>query len=179
MSLDDMESKYKELSLYDAFEKSYAPRIIELAVSLKTNMPIDIKIETLTNVIRIFDEFRAKAYLRGSFYARYFSKDWEHCYNSRSPDFCYIDRFKKELDDLKLNYTRLKQDEVQKSKELVDLDSRIIKALKSNPGILQKDIYALFDPVVKADVQERLYFWEKEGKIKREKTGSTYKVFTV
>lgn len=46
--------------------------------------------------------------------------------------------------------------------------------IKSNPGILQKDIYKQFDVTVKPDIQEILYFLGKNGKILREKVGNSY-----
>lgn len=54
-------------------------------------------------------------------------------------------------------------------------DNMILKVIKENKGILQKDLYKLFDhPFAKEALSERLYFMTKEGKIKRTKSGNTY-----
>lgn len=59
---------------------------------------------------------------------------------------------------------------------LPTLEKDLISIIKGNPGILQKDIYKMFDPVAKSYIQEKLYFFGKSGKITREKSGNTYKL---
>lgn len=57
------------------------------------------------------------------------------------------------------------------------LDKEILKTIKKNPGILQKNIYSLFEPKLKGCIQNKISVAEKEGIITREKSGSTYKLF--
>ncbi len=57
-----------------------------------------------------------------------------------------------------------------------ELKKKAIEVVKENPGIIQTDAYGFFDPNVKPYVQEVFRALSKEGKIKREKHGRTYKL---
>ena len=60
---------------------------------------------------------------------------------------------------------------------LPSLEKDLLAIVKENPGVLQKDIYKMFDPMARSYIQEKLYFCEKSGSIIREKSGNTYKLF--
>lgn len=60
---------------------------------------------------------------------------------------------------------------------LPTLEKDLLSIIKEKPGILQKDIYKMFDPMAKSYIQEKLYFAEKAKRIVREKSGNTYKLF--
>ncbi len=51
----------------------------------------------------------------------------------------------------------------------------LLKLIEEKQPILQKDLYKLFDnPYAKAVISDKLYWLDKEGKIKRTKAGNTY-----
>lgn len=93
----------------------------------------------------------------------------------------YLDRWSKELDEMKANIDNLEQEyEAKKAFEsnvLPTLEERLLTIIKKNPGILQKEIYKMYAPEAKKYIQEKLYYAEKAQKIIREKCGSTYKLF--
>lgn len=63
-------------------------------------------------------------------------------------------------------------DEEIREKEGKDLSKRLIES-----GILQSDIYKQFHEVMRDEISSKLYFWNKSGKIRREKSGRTYKIY--
>lgn len=86
----------------------------------------------------------------------------------------YITKRKKELEDLTTNFDEIQSNYNKRSKELSNLDDKIIKALIEHPNILQTDFVKLFDSVVQPDVREKLYYMEKAGDLKRTKSGRSY-----
>lgn len=90
----------------------------------------------------------------------------------------YLRQRKKELDTLSVALSKVQEGYEQKQKLLSDLDTVLWDFLISNTEILQKDLYKHFDISIKSDLQSLLYEWDKSGKIKREKVGNTYKIFT-
>ena len=149
---------------------------MNFAVSLREKRPIDERIVILTSLIDTYYTLGKKCRQLGSDYAEHFKKNWEHCHNSKNPDFSYVERFEKELADLRANYDSIKSKEAAYATESVNLKQRVIDVVKNSPGILQKDIYKQFDPTVKSDIQEILYFLDKEGKIHRLKNGNSYSI---
>lgn len=93
----------------------------------------------------------------------------------------FLDRWSKELDSIKENIEILQQEFEEKqafeANVLPTLEKELLKIIKEQPGILQKDIYKLFNPVAKSYISETLYQAGKSGKIIREKSGNTYKLF--
>lgn len=59
---------------------------------------------------------------------------------------------------------------------LPHLKSDLLKIIRENPGILQRDIYKLFDKSAKEYISSELYFMAKNHLIIREKSGSTYSI---
>ncbi|MBQ8261700.1 MAG: hypothetical protein IJZ00_05395 [Lachnospiraceae bacterium] len=49
----------------------------------------------------------------------------------------------------------------------------------SNPGVIQSDLYKKMPQYDKNEISNTLYWWEKEGKIRREKSGRSYALFAV
>lgn len=90
----------------------------------------------------------------------------------------YLKQRKKELENLSISLSKTQEEYEQKQKLLSDIDTVLWDFLISNTGILQKDLYKHFDISIKSDIQSLLYEWNKSGKIKREKVGNTYKIFT-
>lgn len=86
----------------------------------------------------------------------------------------YIEKRKKELEELTANFDELQADFKKRSVLLSDLDIRIVKMLTENPGILQSDFLKMFDPLIQNDVKGKLYFMAKSGELERTKSGRSY-----
>lgn len=89
----------------------------------------------------------------------------------------YLQKRRKELDDLSSKLFKSQEEYEQRQGLLSNIDTILWDFLISNAGILQKDLYKYFDASVKSDIQSLLYAWDKSGKIEREKVGNTYKIF--
>lgn len=59
------------------------------------------KIQTLETMIEYYYNMKDYYYSRGECYIKYFSDMWEHCHNSRNPDFEYIKPYEEQLSKLK------------------------------------------------------------------------------
>lgn len=165
------------ISAYPIIQKEIKPiedAIVQCAVQAKNSRLVDERISALKGVVKHYYLLRDKCASLGSGYKKYFLKMWEHC--SKNNDF-YVTKFEKELQELQENYQELKQKELIHSRESKNLDHRVFSVLAKSPGILQTDVYKCFCPEVKDDIQTILYFWERDGKIRREKSGRTYKIY--
>ena len=89
-----------------------------------------------------------------------------------APDF--LEKRKEELNHLTSNFEEIERNYYKKKSELADLDTRVIRLLETNPGIIQADFVKLFDPIIHNEVREKLYFLEKSGSLQRIKTGRSY-----
>lgn len=89
----------------------------------------------------------------------------------------YLKQRKQELKQLSSNLEGTQKDFEKKKQLLSGLEVSLLNVLQTNDGILQKDIYNHFDPLIKSEIQSLLYEWDKVGKIKRVKLGNTYKIF--
>ena len=84
---------------------------------------------------------------------------------------------KKELEELEEHYDELvRQDEI-KENALPTLKADLLEIIKNNNGILQTELYKMFDTSLKNDISTELYYLCKDGYIAREKSGKTYKLF--
>ncbi|EOZ2853515.1 hypothetical protein ACQQ4G_003101 [Listeria monocytogenes] len=95
-------------------------------------------------------------------------------------DVKYLNQRKEELKYIEDHYDELlKQDEINEKKEkaLVTLKADLLKIIISNKGILQTELYKMFDASLKNDISTELYYLCKDGYIVREKSGKTYKLF--
>ena len=99
---------------------------------------------------------------------------WEHCQNNENLVFSFIAMYQERLDHLNKHGEEEKAKIAEWRRAMNGIDKKIIDVIKNNDGILQKDIYAHFNPIIKNDLQSHLYLLAKEGKIKRVKQGSTY-----
>ena len=99
---------------------------------------------------------------------------WEHLHNSHCDDFCYIEKFEKELKFLLENKIELCAKEALHISESENLENRIKESLIENGPILQTELYKFFDPIIQNDISSILYFMAKNGRIKRTKQGKTY-----
>lgn len=93
----------------------------------------------------------------------------------------FLERWSKELDNLKANIdaheTKYETKQAFEANILPTLENELLRIIAEHPGILQKDIYKLFDPIARSYIQEKLYYAVKSNKIIRDKCGNTYKLF--
>lgn len=169
----------KSLDYFTALRNEIKPlenEIVGYAKSLNETRLIDSRIALLTSQIDTFYALKSKCEALGPEYAEYFSKQWEHCHNSRNADFNYIAGAEEELKDLQNRYSELKEQEDLYKKEVENLRERVITVLTDNPGILQTDVYKHFNPLVKGDVSKILADLSKDNTIERVKSGRTYSI---
>lgn len=86
----------------------------------------------------------------------------------------YLENRRNELNDFHQNLVKLQDEYEKKLFELEGLEDKVWNKLKENEGILQSEFVKLFDPIVKDEVAKILYYWSKEGKIQRTKSGRSY-----
>ena len=86
----------------------------------------------------------------------------------------YLQKRKKELAHFTANFDEIEKNFLKKESELINLDARIVKALKENPSIIQADFVKMFDATVQAEVKEVLYYMDKSGILERNKSGRSY-----
>uniref|UniRef100_UPI00402893D8 hypothetical protein n=1 Tax=Eubacterium sp. TaxID=142586 RepID=UPI00402893D8 len=147
--------------------KDYIDRYVYL---IKQNAPVDQQIDNLKKLVEYIELFKNYCYSKDECYIYYFASSYEHCHNSRSNNFSLVDSYKDRLQELLDNYGDIKNH--QELQNTIETD--LLHFLKENNPILQKDIYKSFDSALKSDIQSLLYYWQKEGKIIREKQGNTY-----
>jgi uncharacterized membrane protein len=150
--------------------------MVSYAVAAENAKRVSERKIALEGVVTTFYEIKQKCNQLGAEYQKYFSCNWEHCHNLKNPDFLYVERFEKELDDLNANYNKLIAQEEIHDMESVNLEERVISCIKKSNNILQTDIYKQFHPFVKSDIQSILYELEKKGQVERKKSGRTYVV---
>ena len=88
----------------------------------------------------------------------------------------YLDMRKEELRIFQSELNQRLVDEKEYNEAMDGIDEKLIQIIKKSPGILQKDVYAFFPPLVKKEIQSVLYQLDEIGLIQREKAGNTYKL---
>lgn len=92
-----------------------------------------------------------------------------------------LENKKKRLQQIEENIDALLAAEKRKShieaNILPTLRADLLAAIKIEPGILQSEVYALFDSDLKEYIQQELYSMEKDGVIERQKSGRSYALF--
>lgn len=172
--------KVYSIDYYETLQREVKPlenKLVELAVAHQKLKMTNEKINSLTCLISVFDALKSKCYSLGPDFQEYFSQMWGHCHNSRNPDFCYIDQYKNELSELMSNREKLVADDMRYKKASRGLEQQVRQILQKNPHILQTEIYKHFDPIVKNDIRDILYLFEKDNVISRVKAGRTYEIF--
>lgn len=178
----DPQSLEKSISVQLKVKAEIEPiedRMVGFAVALKQKQKIDNEIMILEALIGSYNAIKQKCYSLGPDYIEYFQNSWGKVRKTHSGKQEYIVPFIERLDFLRENYSELKSKEQIYEKESVNLSSRIISILQANPGILQTEVYKMFDSSVKEDIQSILYFMGKEGRIKRNKSGRTYALYYI
>lgn len=112
---------------------------------------------------------------------QYFEDMCLHCHNSQNPDFSFIDHIKDRYADLTQNYEERKKDfELHQKRQafLQHADTDVLQVIRSNPGILQKDLHKHFDPDLKPTIGTAVSHLVKSDQIRREKQGNSYSLYT-
>ena len=79
--------------------KKWETPLPEYAIASKTGTPTE-QIQTLQKMIEHYEAFRTFSYSNGECWKKYFSDMWEHCHNSKNPDFDYIEPYQEQLNEL-------------------------------------------------------------------------------
>ena len=185
-SLDHLEDGELPWGWYYAKQDFIKPRdekLYELSAKASKVNSIDEEIECLEKLIKYYNEYKDECFSKDECFQKYFTDMHMKCHNSRNSCFEFVEPNIERLNYIKANYHTLllKEKQVKEAADkkrnlLKNLDSEIMDAIKNNPNIIQSDLYKMFDPLLKDDISEKIYFWAKDGKIKREKSGRSYKL---
>lgn len=169
----------KPYEYYETLEREIRP-LENILVGFSSALPgikkVDDRIEVLNSLIESYYELRSKCVALGTDYEEYFSKMWENCHNSKNQDFCFVECYEAELNELVQNRDVLFAKQSLHEHETVGLRDKVLQILHDCGEITQTDIYKKFDPVVQNDIQSILYCLAKDGIIERKKYKSTYLV---
>ncbi|WP_431030078.1 hypothetical protein [Lysinibacillus sp. LZ02] len=148
---------------------------------------IDLRIEQCQLAIEAYEKLKKFCTSKGKGGKIYFEDTWEHLHNSKNPDFRFIEKVELEYLYLTENYEeaeqKLKNEAIKKqNKELVNqfklnADSDLIDIIRNNPGIMQSEIYNYFNDIYKTSIRNVLKKLESTGKIKKIKTGNSFKIY--
>ena len=149
-------------------------KLFDLSIKAGNEKNIDKEIKLLKEFIDFYYEYKKECIIKGECYEKYFSDMHMHCHNSQNDDFEFVEPKIERLKYLQDNY-----DEIIKKENLKkNIDSQVLELIKSNPGILQTDLYKKFDALIKEDISTFIYFATKNRLIRREKSGRTYKLYS-
>lgn len=84
----------------DALVKPAENRMVSNAARLQTIKDPAERLPVLQAIVNDFYSLKTICKQAGPEYAKYFSRSWEHCHNSKNPDFSYIERFETELNEI-------------------------------------------------------------------------------
>ena len=156
---------------YNDVVKSYETRLHDNRnKAWDSNILVDEQIQACKLAIAVLKDFKQFCYANGG--KIYFQDMWEHCHNSKEECFSFESKLKERLEYLQNNRDDLIYVQTHKS----TLRSELKEYLSSHEGVVQKDIYKDFNPLLKSAIQHELYLMDKEGVIKRGKKGSSYLV---
>lgn len=83
------------------FLDSRENKLVNYAVESKKKMDPEIKIKHFEEMIEFYYDFKNECYNKSPQFKLYFEQSWEHCSNSKNPDFEYIKPYEEKLDRLK------------------------------------------------------------------------------
>lgn len=162
-------SEYEEELSYNFFDK-YNSKISTLEKMLLDQISkiysyndVNDQINQCYLAIEVFNRLRKFCCSKGKGGTIYFEDTWEHCHNSKNPDFSYISSIEDLLNNL--IYTR----------DIII--PQILDIVKNNNGILQKNIYASFKQEDKSLIQKTIRKLSEQDILRRIKKGSTYQLF--
>lgn len=151
-------------------------KLADLMSQVAAAKTVDDKIRVLKELITCYEAYKKECEDRGGDFWKYFLG--MHVYVNGKKDYL-INTWKKELEDLEDGYLDIKGKEDVLAKALPTLKADIVTVIQGNPGILQKDLYKHFDPLLKESIYSVLYELLQEGRLKKEKSGNSNKLFIV
>lgn len=146
------------------------PEMANAALHAET---VNKQLQLLKELIDYYEKYRTYCYSKDDCWKKHFSDMWEHCHNSKCDDFNFIVPYKESLSTLLKNKEHLLRIENQR----LSLHDSLIITIQSQPGILQTDVYKLFEKELKYEIADILYQWDKQKKIVREKHSSSYRIY--
>lgn len=158
-----------------SFIKPRDNKLYDLSIRASKAENIDEEIKLLKEFIAFFKEYENECSEKGECYQKYFLD--MHIKQPNRPRYSWLKDKKERLKYLEENYKKIKDESKIKEEQCKDLSEKLIQIISNNPGILQSDIYKQFHEVIRDEVSSKLYFWNKSGKIIREKSGRTYKIY--
>lgn len=84
-----------------------------------------------------------------------------------------LNMYTEKLKDMEDNLLEL----LKKEELITHLRADLLEIIKTEPGIVQSDLYKRFDEDLKADISNELYWLSRDGVIEREKSGRSYKLY--
>ena len=150
--------------------------VFELHVRAYNATSIDEERKLIEKFREYFYLYKNECQKMGECYVKYFSDMHEKCHNSQNPCFSFAEPLEEQLKYNNENYEELVKNESKKKKLLRTLSDDVKAYIRLKPGIIQSELIKKFDPIVKNEVSELLYQWNKDGKIVREKSGRSYKL---
>lgn len=184
--LDNGELPWGWVSAKADFIRPRDDKLCSLSVNASKATSIDEEIALLKELIAYYYEYRKECISMGECYFKYFSDMHMHCHNSKNKDFEFVAPAEERLKYIQENYEKLVQEqqtkadnEAKKQSLLngINLCTELENTIRSQAGILQSDLYKTFDPLLKDEISLMLYEWTKSGKITREKSGRSYKLY--
>ena len=150
--------------------QKYEDAIYSETAKVGTLDSIDKNIEQCHKAIDAFEAFRNYCYKKSKGGQIYFDDMWEHCHNSKDPCFSYIQSTKDYLIELTENYDTYKIRFEKESR----LDTILLDIISNDNGISQRKLYPLIPEVPQAAIRKAVDGLAKDGKIIKEKKGSSY-----
>jgi len=159
----------------EAFVKPRDSKLYELLSAASSCSSIDEEKVRIQEYLDYFESYKKECASKGKHFKIYF--DEMHMQYDAKKYSSPTQKQEERLKYIEENYDILKQEEIEKKLSLQTLEEDIINAIKSNPGVLQSELVKQFPECVKGDVTEKLYFWAREEKIRREKNGRSYSLY--
>lgn len=119
-------------------------------------------VESLKKRLESFRKFKDYCYKKSKGAKLYFQDTFEYLHNTNNDCFSYEEEI-----IARINYLE----------DMEDAESQIINLLKDKKEIFQKDLHTYIDEFDKYFLRSLIWQMEKEGKIKRDKYKSTYKLY--
>ena len=158
---------HKNRDIIDKYEKI----MHNDAIAFNKTIDCLTRIDSCKKSIQAFNEFKEYCYqTEGG--KIYFQDMWEYCHNSKKECFSVLEQWEEILEYLESNRDNL----IDREKRLPTLKNDLIEYFKDRPPILQKNIYADFNPLMKSDIQKIIRELENEKIISRTKKNGTYEI---
>lgn len=166
---------FKNLKKINEYEKSLIETSKTMYELAKEN--IELAIVQGNEFFKIVNEFKSFCKTHGEDGIKYFNQMWNTSSNSDKSFIAIREEF---FNNIVNNKIELQEKiNLKKKKEILlkNIDEKILKEIKNNDGILQKDLFLLFDPDIKYNISKTLTNLEKSEKITRIKKGNSYQLF--